>query len=88
MKSLPNAFFTDATLAVFIATINELEFFPGVGSIGFSRGAEFVRLLRASQPTSIPLALTLISVISIEIAGVAAVAFFKYGGNFSTFPLN
>jgi F-type H+-transporting ATPase subunit a len=75
-----------ASLVVFIATINELEFFPGVGSIGFFRGEEFVPLLRASTTDlNTTLALTLISVISIEMAGIIAVGFFKYTGKFINF---
>ena len=75
-----------ASLVVFIATINELEFFPGVGSIGFSRGDDFTPLLRASTTDlNTTLALTLISVIAIEVAGVAAMGFFKYAGKFLNF---
>jgi F-type H+-transporting ATPase subunit a len=75
-----------AGLAVFIATINELEFFPGVGSIGFYRGDEFIPLLRASTTDlNTTLALTLISVITIELAGIVAVGFFKYAGKFLNF---
>ncbi len=75
-----------AGFVVFIAVINELEFFPGVGSIGFFRGDEFIPLLRASTTDlNTTLALTLISVITIEVAGVAAVGFFRYAGKFISF---
>jgi len=75
-----------ASLAVFIAVINELEFFPGVGSIGFFRGGEFTPLLRASTTDlNTTLALTLISVFTIEIAGIIAVGFFRYAGKFFNF---
>jgi F-type H+-transporting ATPase subunit a len=75
-----------ASLVVFIATINELEFVPGVGSVGFIRGDDFIPLLRASTTDlNTTLALTLISVIAIEVAGVAAMGFFKYAGKFLNF---
>ncbi len=75
-----------ASLVIFIAAINELEFFPGGGSIGFSRGSEFVPLFRASTPDlNTTLALTLISVIVIEMMGVVTLGFFRYGGKFINF---
>jgi len=75
-----------AGLAVFIVTINELEFFPGVGSIGFFKGEEFVPLLRASTTDlNTTLALTIISVIVIEVAGIMGVGFFRYAGKFINF---
>jgi F-type H+-transporting ATPase subunit a len=75
-----------ASLAVFIAIINELEFFPGVGSVGFFRGEEFIPLFRASTTDlNTTLALTLISVIVIEVAGVMAVGFRHYAGKFLNF---
>lgn len=80
-----------ATLFLFILAINELEFFPGVGSIGFFKEEGFVPLLRASTTDlNTTLALTLISVITIEITGVVALGFFRYGGKFINFssPVN
>lgn len=76
-----------AGLAVFIATINELEFFPGVGSIGFfHEGGEFVPLLRASTTDlNTTLALTLISVLTVEVMGVISLGFFRYAGKFISF---
>ena len=75
-----------ASLAVFIMVINELEFFPGIGSVGFVRGADFVPLLRASTTDlNTTLALTLISVIVVEVAGVMSMGFFRYAGKFLNF---
>lgn len=80
-----------ATLFIFILAINELEFFPGVGSIGFFEDHGFTPLLRASTTDlNTTLALTLISVITIEITGIVALGFFRYAGKFINFssPVN
>lgn len=80
-----------ATLFLFIFAINELEFFPGVGSVGFFGAEGFTPLLRASTTDlNTALALTLISVITVEITGVVALGFFRYAGKFINFssPLN
>lgn len=80
-----------ATLFIFIFAINELEFFPGIGSIGFYTHEGFIPLLRASTTDlNTTLALTLISVITIEITGILALGFFRYGGKFINFssPVN
>ncbi len=65
-----------ATIFIFVATLNELEFFPGVGSLVFHDHP----LLRA--PTSdlnFTLALAFIAFFTIEITGLAILGFFKYG---------
>lgn len=82
-----------ASLFLFILFINELEFVPGVGSIGFHTGEGFIPLLRASTTDmNTTLALTLISVITVEVVGVMALGFFRYTGKFinfsKPFPLN
>lgn len=64
-----------ATIFIFVAVLNELEFFPGVGSLLFHDHP----LLRA--PTSdlnFTLALAFISFFTIEITGLAILGFFKY----------
>ncbi|TAJ14384.1 ATP synthase F0 subunit A [Patescibacteria group bacterium] len=80
-----------ATLFLFILAINELEFFPGVGSIMYHTHEGFVPLLRASTADlNTTLALTLISVLTIEIVGILALGLFRYGGKFINFssPVN
>src|SRR4051812_39153441 len=53
---------------LFIFVGNELEFFPGVGSIGFFQGDEFAPLLRApAADLNFTLALALIAFFTIEI---------------------
>ncbi|MEK7134232.1 MAG: F0F1 ATP synthase subunit A [Patescibacteria group bacterium] len=79
-----------ATIFLFIAIANILEFLPGVGSVGFYGGeggrSEFVPLFRSvNTDLNMTLALSLISFFVIEFAGVAALGFLKYGGKFVTF---
>jgi F-type H+-transporting ATPase subunit a len=72
-----------ATMFFFIVVGNELEFFPGVGSIGFNLPEGFAPLLRApATDLNTTLALTLISVIVIEVSGVIALGLLRYGGKF------
>ena len=79
------------TLFLFIATSNLLEFLPGVGSIGFFHAEEFTPLFRSvNTDLNVTLALAIIVVILIEIAGIMALGFFKYAGKFINFssPVN
>ena len=72
-----------ATIFLFIFVGNELEFFPGVGSIGIFKGAEFLPLLRApAADLNFTLALAIICFLTIEITGLAALGFLKYVGRF------
>lgn len=74
-----------ATIFIFVALINELEFFPGVGSLGLFHADEFFPILRA--PTSdlnFTLALAAISFFTIEITGIATLGFFKHMGRYMT----
>lgn len=74
------------TIFLFIFTANIIEFTPGIGSVGFHEGEKFVPLLRSmNTDLNMTLALTIISVIMIEIAGVAALGFFRYFGKFINF---
>lgn len=68
-----------ATIFLFVAFINELEFFPGVGSIGFTHASEFLPLLRApTTDLNFTLALAFIAFIVIEVTGVVVLGFFRY----------
>lgn len=72
-----------ASIFIFIAFINELEFFPGVGSIGLFHHAEFLPLLRASSSDlNFTLALAIIAFFTIEITGIVTLGFFKYAGKY------
>lgn len=74
-----------ASIFIFIALINELEFFPGVGSIGIRHASELVPLFRApTTDLNFTLALAAISFFTIEIAGIATLGFLKYAGKYVT----
>lgn len=68
-----------ASLFLFIAVINEIEFFPGIGSIGLMHASEFLPILRApTTDLNFTLALAMIAFFTIELTGLATLGFFKY----------
>lgn len=72
-----------ASIFLFILVGNELEFFPGVGTVGFTHGQEFFPLLRApAADLNFTLALAIISFLTIEITGILALGLIKYGGKY------
>jgi F-type H+-transporting ATPase subunit a len=74
------------TFFIFIATSNLLEFTPGIGSIGIVHGDGLIPIFRSvNTDLNVTLALAIIAVIMIEVAGVAALGFFKYAGKFINF---
>lgn len=74
------------TLFFFIFISNSLHFVPGIGSIGFFTDHGFVSLFRsANTDLNVTLALTIISVVIIEIAGVVALGILPYLGKFFNF---
>ncbi len=80
-----------ATIFLFIAASNLFDFIPFVGSIGIWNHGELVPLLRpVNTDLNVTLALAIIAVISIEVAGILALGFFKYMSKFFTLssPLN
>lgn len=80
-----------ATIFIFVFIANELEFFPGVGSIGLIHGSVFVPILRTpTTDLNVTLALAIISFLTIEITGMLTLGIFKYGKRFINFssPLN
>lgn len=79
------------TFFLFIATANLLEFVPGVGSLVYHTSEGSVPLLRSmNTDLNTTLALTIIAVLTIEVAGVTILGFFKYASKFINFssPLN
>jgi F-type H+-transporting ATPase subunit a len=80
------------TIFLFVLVANELAFLPGIGSIGVDNGhGGLTPLLRApSADLNLTLALAIISFLTIEIAGVVALGFFKYWGRYVNFssPVN
>jgi len=91
-KKLAQRFFPFlATIFLFILLANVLKFFPGVGSVGIYHGAELLPLLHApSADLNFTLALAFIAFFTIEIAGLAALGFFKYSAKYVnlTSPIN
>lgn len=74
------------TLFLFIATANVFEFIPFYGSIGIYHGHEFVPLFHAANADlNVTLSLAIIAVFAIEIAGIVALGFWKYGSKFFNF---
>jgi len=81
---------------LFILTSNLMEFTPGIGSIlvhtiGEAGHVESVPLFRSvNTDLNVTLALAVIVVIAIEIMGIFAVGFFRYGSKFINFssPVN
>ena len=72
-----------ATIFLFILVGNELEFFPGVGSVGLHQGNLFVPFLRApAADLNFTLALAIICFLTIEITGVLAIGALKYAGRY------
>lgn len=80
-----------ATIFLFIATSNLLDFMPLMGSIGIHHGEEFIPLLRpVNTDLNVTLALAIIAVITIEIAGIVALGVLTYASKFFNFssPVN
>lgn len=72
-----------ASIFIFVAVINEIEFFPGVGSLGLWHASEFLPILRApTTDLNFTLALAMISFFTIEVTGIATLGFFKYAGKY------
>ncbi len=71
------------SIFLFILISNELEFFPGVGSIGLVHAAEFLPVLRTpTTDLNFTLALALISFFVIEIMGIMTLGVFRHLGRY------
>lgn len=72
-----------ATIFLFVLIANEMEFFPGVGSLGLIQGSHFVPLLRTpTTDLNVTLALAIISFLTIEFTGIFTLGVLKYGKKF------
>lgn len=72
-----------ATIFIFVAVINEIEFFPGIGSLGLWHASEFFPILRApTTDLNFTLALAMVAFFTIEVTGIATLGFFKYAGKY------
>jgi F-type H+-transporting ATPase subunit a len=79
------------TIFIFVALCNLMEFLPGVGSIGFFGDHGFVSLFHSvNTDLNMTIALTLVSVLTIEVSGIVALGFFRYAHKFINFssPIN
>lgn len=71
------------TIFLFIFTANLIEFTPGIGSLGWFRGNEFVPLFRSvNTDFNTTLALAVIVFMVIEITGFMVLGFLKYTKKF------
>lgn len=80
-----------ATFFLFILLSNWMGLVPGFGSIGFYEHGKLVPFFRsATADLNTTLAFAMISVIIIQISGVVALGFFRYGKKFFNFssPIN
>lgn len=80
-----------ATIFLFVALANLFHFLPFYGSVGVWHGHELVPLFRGvNTDLNVTLALAIIAVISIEVAGIIALGAARYGSKFFNFtsPLN
>jgi len=90
-KSLAKTYFpVIMTIFVFILAMNWIGLFPGVTSIGYytGHGAEshFIPFLYPpATDLNITIAFALVAFFTIEVAGVLAIGFWKYGGKFINF---
>jgi F-type H+-transporting ATPase subunit a len=72
-----------ATLFLFIFTANMLDYFPLIGSLGFTQGSDFVPLFRpVNTDLNVTLALAIIVFLTIEISGMLALGVLKYASKF------
>ncbi len=80
------------TVFLFIFVANAIEFFPGIGSLTYHTAeGQTVPLLRSmNTDLNVTLALTVIVVTVIELAGVFTIGLWRYAGKFINFssPVN
>lgn len=75
-----------ATIFVYILIANLLGLFPGIGSILVEYHGHSVPLVYpVNTDLNVTLALAVVAVLTIEVAGVAALGFLKYAGKFVNF---
>lgn len=75
-----------ATIFLFIFVANMLTFVPGVESVGLKHDGHFTALLRPiNTDLNTTLALAIIVFLVIELSGIIALGFLKYGSKFVSF---
>lgn len=83
------------TIFIFILLMNWIGLLPGIDSIGYYNavlshgGEEVIKLIPFFHPAAtdlnITIAFAIVAFVSIELAGVTAIGFFKYAGKFINF---
>jgi F-type H+-transporting ATPase subunit a len=79
------------TIFLFVILVNWLGIVPGLGTVGIYEEHQGQRVLipfirAASADLNFTLALAIISVLTVQISGIAAIGFFKYVGKFFISP--
>lgn len=75
-----------ATIFLFIITSNWLGLIPGIGPIGLREGGKLVPLFRSpASDLNFTLTLAIISVLSVNVLGVAAIGVSRHFGKFFNF---
>ncbi len=71
------------TIFLFIFTSNLFDFLPFFGSVGIHHGDEFIPLFHAvNTDLNATLALSIVAVLSTQIAGILALGVWRYAGKF------
>lgn len=75
-----------ATLFLFIIANNWFGLIPGIGTIGLHKGEQLIPLFRSGNADlNMTLALAVITVLAVQIFGIAAIGAIKYGKKFLNF---
>jgi len=79
-----------ATIFIFVILSNWIEIVPGLGTIGLKKMEEGKQIIvpfirSASADLNVTLAIAVISVVSTQVLGIAALGFWKYGKKFINF---
>lgn len=86
-KDLAKRFFPIImTIFIFVLAINWIGLLPGVTSIGYYEAGKLVPLLYpGNTDLNITIAFALVAFVTIEVAGVTLLGFWKYAGKFVNF---
>lgn len=77
-----------ATIFFFVLFSNWIELIPGLGVVGIRHGHEIIPFVRSvSADLNMTLALSLVSVFSVQFIGIATIGIVKYGKKFLVSPM-
>lgn len=78
-----------ATIFLFVLFSNWLGLLPGMGTVGLREGHSFIPFIRsASADLNTTIALSIISVFSVQFIGIATIGVVKYGKKFFVSPFH